>query len=99
MAMRNNHNASTHGTVRKNRDGHEYNESRFGPNHYGRFEEHGGRYYHGHQSTPTAAIGSMQEHIRPGFTNRTCTSFWERTGSGMQWHTEDPSLTFQVNIG
>ena len=39
------------------------------------------------ESTLTAAIGSMQEHIRRGFTSRTCTSFWERTGSGMQWHT------------
>jgi outer membrane biosynthesis protein TonB len=38
-------------------------------------------------STLTAAIGSMQEHIRRGFTSRTCTSFWERMGYGMQLHT------------
>ena len=39
------------------------------------------------ENTLTAAIGSMQEHIRHGFTSMTCTSFWERMGSGMQWHT------------
>ena len=39
-------------------------------------------------NTLTVAIGSMQEHIRRGFTNRTCTSLWERMGSGMQWRTE-----------
>ncbi len=35
----------------------------------------------------TAAIGSMQEHIRRGFTSKTCTSLWERMGYGMQLHT------------
>src|SRR5580700_3430390 len=39
------------------------------------------------ENTLTAAIGSTQEHIRHGFTSRTCTSFWEQMGSGMQWHT------------
>lgn len=38
-------------------------------------------------STLTAAIGSMQEHIRRGFTSKTCTSLWERMGYGMQLHT------------
>jgi len=38
-------------------------------------------------STLTAAIGSMQQHIRRGFTSRTCTSLWERMGCGMQLHT------------
>jgi hypothetical protein len=38
-------------------------------------------------STLTAAIGSMQEHIRRGFTSRTYTSLWERMGYGMQLHT------------
>jgi hypothetical protein len=38
------------------------------------------------ESTLMAAIGSMQQHIRRGFTNRTCTSLWERMGYGMQWH-------------
>jgi len=38
-------------------------------------------------STLTAAIGSMQQHIRRGFTSRTSTSFWEETDYGTQWHT------------
>ena len=38
-------------------------------------------------STLTAAIGSMLEHIRGGFTSRTCTSLWERMGYGMRLHT------------
>jgi hypothetical protein len=31
----------------KDRYGHEYNESHFGPNHHARFEENGGRYHNG----------------------------------------------------
>jgi hypothetical protein len=38
-------------------------------------------------NTLMAAIGSMQEHIRRGFTSRTCTSLWERMGYGMRLHT------------
>ena len=38
-------------------------------------------------STPTAAIGSMQEYTHRGFTSRTCTSSWEQMGYGMQFHT------------
>ena len=71
----------------KDRYGHEYNESHFGPNHHARFEESGGALTGNVGNTLTAAIGSMQEHIRRGFTSGTCTSLWERMGYGMQWHT------------
>jgi len=35
----------------------------------------------------SAAIGSMQEHIRRGFTSKMCTSLWDRMDYGMQLHT------------
>ena len=71
----------------KDSRGHEYSTSKFGPDHHARFVATGGRYIMDGGSTPTAAIGSMQEHIRRGFTSRTCTSLWERMGYGMQLHT------------
>ena len=47
----------------------------------------GGAYIMDVGSILTAAIGSMQEHIRRGFTSKMCTSLWERMGYGMQLHT------------
>ena len=38
-------------------------------------------------NTLTAAIGSMRDHIRRGFTSRMCTSSWARMGYGTRWHT------------
>ena len=87
MAKRNNHRANTHGMVRK--IGTDTNITKvvlvltITPalrKTVGATTAHAG-------STLTAAIGSMQEHIRHGFTSGTCTSLWDRMGYGMQLHT------------
>src|SRR5579864_6724997 len=87
MAKRNNHRESTHETVR--RIGRDTNTAKVVlvlttiPG----LKKTVGATTTDAESTLTAAIGSMQEHIRRGFTSTMCTSFWERTGYGMQSHT------------
>src|SRR5580693_4087512 len=87
MAKRNNHRESTRETVR--RIGRDTNTAKvvLVPTTIPGLKKTAGATTTDAESTLTAAIGSTQEHIRRGFTSTMCTSFWERTGYGMQSHT------------
>src|ERR1035441_6153915 len=87
LAMRNNHKPSTHEMVRK--IGTDTNTTKviLALTIMPALRQVVGANTTDARSTLTAAIGSMQEHIRRGFTSRTCTSLWERMGYGTQLHT------------
>src|SRR5580700_12129339 len=87
MAMRKNHRASTHGMVRK--IGTDTNTTKvvLAVTIMPALRKMVGATTRDVGNTLTAAIGSMQEHIRCGFTSGTCTSSWERMGYGMPWRT------------
>ena len=71
----------------KDRDGHEYNESRFGPNHHARFEENGGRYYNGRREYSYGGYWFYAGAYPAWFYQQDVYFIWERMGYGMQWHT------------
>ena len=85
MAKRNNHRGSTHGTVRKIATDTNITKVILVLTIMPASRKMAGATTTDAASTLTAAIGSMQGHIRRGFTSRTCTSLWERMGYGMQW--------------
>ena len=83
----------------KDRYGHEYNESRFGPNHYSRFEEHGGRYYHGRREYSYGGYWFYAGAYPAWFYQQ---NVYFILGADGLWYAvayDNPSLTFQVNIG
>ena len=83
----------------KDRDGHEYNESRFGPNHYSRFEENGGRYYNGRREYSYGGYWFYAGAYPAWFYQQ---DVYFILGTDGLWYAvayDDPSLTFQVNIG
>jgi hypothetical protein len=83
----------------KDRYGHEYNESRFGPNHYARFEEHGGRYYHGRREYSYGGYWFYAGAYPAWFYQQ---NVYFIMGADGLWYAVaygNPSLTFQVNIG
>jgi outer membrane biosynthesis protein TonB len=83
----------------KDRDGHEYNESRFGPNHYSRFEENGGRYSNGRREYSYGGYW-FYAGVYPAWFYQHDVYFI--LGADGLWYAvayDDPSLTFQVNIG
>ncbi|MGC1998699.1 MAG: hypothetical protein WA658_02510, partial [Candidatus Acidiferrales bacterium] len=83
----------------KDRYGHEYNESRFGPNHHARFEENGGRYYEGRREYSYGGYWFYAGNYPAWFYQQDvyfimgADGLWYAVASG------NPSLTFQVNIG
>jgi hypothetical protein len=83
----------------KDRDGHEYNESRFGPNHHTRFGENGGREYDGRREYSYGGYWFYAGAYPAWFYQQDvyfimgADGLWYAVASG------NPSLTFQVNIG
>jgi hypothetical protein len=83
----------------KDREGHEYNESRFGPNHHARFEENGGRYYNGRREYSYGGYWFYAGAYPPWFYQH---DVYFVLGADGLWYAvayDDPSLMFQVNIG
>jgi flagellar motor protein MotB len=83
----------------KDREGHEYNESRFGPNHHSRFEENGGRYYNGRREYSYGGYWFYAGAYPAWFYQH---DVYFVLGTDGLWYAvayDDPSLTFQVNIG
>jgi hypothetical protein len=83
----------------KDKYGHEYNESHFGPSHQTRFQENGGRYYNGRREYSYGGYW-FYAGTYPGWFYQQDVYFvmgadglWYAVASG------NPSLTFQVNIG
>jgi hypothetical protein len=83
----------------KDRYGHEYNESRFGPDHHARFEENGGRYYNGHREYSYGGYWFYAPAYPAWFYQQ---DVYFILGADGLWYAvayDNPSLTFQVNIG
>jgi hypothetical protein len=83
----------------KDREGHEYNESRFGPNHHARFEENGGRYYNGRREYSYGGYWFYAGAYPAWFYQH---DVYFVLGADGLWYAvayDDPSLMFQVNIG
>jgi hypothetical protein len=83
----------------KDREGHEYNESRFGPNHHSRFEENGGRYYNGRREYSYGGYWFYAGAYPPWFYQH---DVYFVLGADGLWYAvayDDHSLMFQVNIG
>jgi outer membrane biosynthesis protein TonB len=82
----------------KDRYGHEYNESHFGPNHHARFEESGGRYYGERREYSYGGYWFYAGAYPPWFYQR---DVYFVMGADGLWYAvayDDPSLTFQVDI-
>jgi outer membrane biosynthesis protein TonB len=83
----------------KDRQGHEYNESRFGPNHHARFESNGGRYANGRREYSYGGYWFYAAAYPAWFYQQ---DVYFIMGADGLWYAvayNDPSLTFQVNIG
>ncbi len=82
----------------KDRYGHEYNESRFGPNHHGRFEASGGRVYNGRREYSYGGYWFYAGAYPPWFYQQ---DVYFVMGADGLWYAVaygNPSLTFQVFI-
>jgi hypothetical protein len=82
----------------KDSRGHEYNESRFGPNHHAHFEASGGREYDGRREYSYGGYWFYAGAYPPWFYQR---DVYFVMGPDGLWYAvayDDPSLTFQVNI-
>jgi flagellar biosynthesis GTPase FlhF len=83
----------------KDRYGHEYNESHFGPNHHTRFEENGGREYEGRREYSYGGYWFYAGSYPAWFYQQ---DVYFVMGADGLWYAvahDNPSLTFQVNIG
>jgi outer membrane biosynthesis protein TonB len=83
----------------KDREGHEYNQSRFGPNHHARFEENGGRYNNGRREYSYGGYWFYAGAYPAWFYQQ---DVYFVLGTDGLWYAVaygNPSLTFQVNIG
>jgi flagellar motor protein MotB len=82
----------------KDRYGHEYNESHFGPNHHARFEASGGRDYNGRREYSYGGYWFYAGAYPPWFYQR---DVYFVMGPDGLWYAVaygNPSLTFQVNV-
>lgn len=82
----------------KDSRGHEYTESRFGPNHYTRFVSTGGREYNGRREYSFGGYWFYAGVYPPWFYQQ---NVYFVMGPDGLWYAVaygDPSLTFQVNI-
>ena len=82
----------------KDSRGHEYNESRFGPNHYTRFVSTGGREYNGRREYSFGGYWFYAGVYPPWFYQQ---NVYFVMGPDGLWYAVaygDPSLTFQVSI-
>jgi hypothetical protein len=83
----------------KDRYGHEYNENRFGPNHHAHFQENGGRYYNGRREYSYGGYWFYAGAYPAWFYQQ---DVYFIMGADGLWYAvayDNPSLTFQVNIG
>jgi hypothetical protein len=83
----------------KDRYGHEYNESHFGPNHHARFQENGGRFYNGRREYSYGGYWFYAGAYPPWFYQQ---DVYFIMGADGLWYAvayDNPALTFQVNIG
>ena len=83
----------------KDRYGHEYNDSHFGPNHHARFEENGGRYDNGRREYSYGGYWFYAGAYPAWFYQQ---NVYFILGADGLWYAvayDNPSLTFQVNIG
>jgi hypothetical protein len=83
----------------KDSSGHEYNESHFGPNHHARFEENGGRYDNGRREYSYGGYWFYAGAYPAWFYQQ---DVYFIMGADGLWYAvayDNPSLTFQVNIG
>jgi hypothetical protein len=83
----------------KDQYGHEYNESHFGRDHHTRFQENGGRYYNGRREYSYGGYWFYAGSYPSWFYQQDV--FFVMGADGL-WYAvsyNDPSLTFQVNIG
>jgi TolA-binding protein len=82
----------------KDSRGHEYDESRFGREHYAHFEEHGGRFYNGRREYSNGGYW-FYAGVYPAWFYQQEVYFI--MGADGLWYAaayDNPSLTFQVNI-
>lgn len=82
----------------KDSRGHEYTESRFGPQHHARFEEHGGRYYNGRREYSYGGYWFYAGAYPAWFYQQDVYFTMGRDGLWYGVAYGDPSLTFQVYI-
>jgi hypothetical protein len=83
----------------KDRYGHEYNESHFGPNHHARFEQNGGRYYNGRREYSYGGYWFYAGAYPAWFYQQDVYFIMGADGLWYAVASDNPSLTFQVNIG
>ncbi|HXU21938.1 MAG TPA: hypothetical protein VN788_15250 [Verrucomicrobiae bacterium] len=82
----------------KDSRGHEYTESRFGPQHHARFEEHGGRYHNGRREYSDGGYWFYAGAYPAWFYQQ---DVYFTMGTDGLWYAvaySDPSLIFQVYI-
>jgi glucan-binding YG repeat protein len=83
----------------KDSGGHEYSTSKFGPNHHARFEQNGGRYYDGRREYSYGGYWFYAGSYPAWFYQQ---DVYFIMGADGLWYAvayDNPSLTFQVNIG
>jgi outer membrane biosynthesis protein TonB len=83
----------------KDKYGHEYNENHFGPNHHARFEQNGGRYYNGRREYSYGGYWFYAATYPPWFYQQDVYFIMGADGLWYAVANDNPSLTFQVNIG
>ena len=82
----------------KDRYGHEYNESHFGPNHHARFEASSGREYNGRREYSYGGYWFYAGAYPPWFYQQDVYFIMGADGLWYGVAYGNPSLTFQVNI-
>lgn len=83
----------------KDRQGHVYDEGRFGPSHATRFEANGGRMYSGRREYSYGGYWFYASNYPPWFYQQ---NVYFVLGADGVWYAvsdSDPSLTFAVEIG
>jgi len=83
----------------KDSRGHEYTESRFGPDHHARFEENGGRSYQGRREYSYGGYWFYAGAYPAWFYQQQVYFIMRADGLWYAVAYNNPSLMFQVNIG
>jgi outer membrane biosynthesis protein TonB len=83
----------------KDRQGHVYDESRFGPSHAARFESNGGRMYNGRREYSYGGYWFYASNYPPWFYQQNVYFVLGADGVWYAVSNSDPSLTFAVEIG
>jgi glucan-binding YG repeat protein len=83
----------------KDRGGHEYNTSKFGPDHHARFAATGGRFYGGRREYSYGGYWFYAGTYPPWFYQQDVYFIMGMDGMWYAVAYGNPSLTFQVNIG